>query len=116
MKDTEELTRSLATLTPSQQTAFKLMSDTNNQHLFVTGPGGTGKSYLIHTTVGHLTLKLGKFVHVLATSGSAAYLLGGQTVHRFFCLGPDLKTYLQFGTVDCCMVANLMSSSLMSVV
>ena len=83
------------------------MSDTNNQQLLlVTGPGGTGKSYLIHTTVRHLTLKLGKFVHVLATSGSAAYLLGGQIVHRFFRLGPDLKTYLQFGTVDCCMVAN----------
>ena len=82
------------------------MSDTNNQQLLlVTGPGGTGKSYLIHTTVGHLTLKLGKFVHVLATS--AAYLLGGQTVHRFFRLGPDLKTYLQFGTLDCCMVANV---------
>ena len=27
-------------------------------------------------------------------------------MHRFFRLGPDLKTYLQFGTVDCCMVAN----------
>ena len=29
---------------------------------------------------------------VLATSGSAAYLLGGQTVHRFFRLSSDVKT------------------------
>ena len=51
VKDTEELPSRLTTLTPSQQTAFKLISDTSKQQpLFVTGPGGTGKSYLIHTS------------------------------------------------------------------
>ena len=74
--------------------------------LFVTGPGGTGKSFLIHTVVGHLTLCHGKLVEVLASSGSAAYLLGGKTIHRFFRLGVNVECFLEWGTNDCCMVSN----------
>ena len=74
--------------------------------LFVTGPGGTGKSFLIHTVVGHLTLCQGKFVEVLASSGSAAHLLGGKTVHRFFRLGVNLECFLEWGTIDCSMINN----------
>ena len=69
----------------------------------MTGPGGTGKSSLIHTIVGHLTLYQGKVVEVLASSGSAAYLLGGKTVHRLFRLGVNLECLLKWGTIDCIM-------------
>ena len=58
--------------------------------LFVTGLGGTEK---VFSVVGHLTLCLGKFVEVLASSGSAAYLLGEKTVHRFFRLGVNLECF-----------------------
>ena len=44
-------------LTPSQMEAFQLMTNSSQQQLlFVTGPGSTGNSFLIHTVVSHLTL------------------------------------------------------------
>ena len=77
VKDEEELQVRIKSLTPSQMEAFQLMTNSSQQQLlFVTGPGCTGKSFLIHTVVGHLALCQGKFVDVLASSGSAAYLLG----------------------------------------
>ena len=107
VKDKEELQVHLKPLTPSQMEAFQLMTNSSQQRLLiVTGPGGTGKSFLIHTVVGYLTLYQGKFVEVLASSGSAAYLLGGKTVHRFFRLGLNLECFLEWGTVDGSMVSN----------
>ena len=92
----------------SQLHAFELMTDLCDQQrlLFLTGPGGTGKSFLIHTVVGQLTYCQGLYVEVLATSGSAAYLSGGRTIHRFFRLDIEMKSRLELGTVDCSAVAN----------
>ena len=57
VKDEEELQVSIKSLTLSQIEAFQLMTNSSQQRLlFVTGPGGIGKSFLIHTVVGHLTL------------------------------------------------------------
>ena len=107
VKDEEELQAHMKSLTPSQIEAFQLMTNSSQQRLlFVTGPGGTGKSFLIHTVVGHLALCQGKLVEVLATSGLAAYLLGGKTVHRFFRLGVNLECFLEWGTIDCSMINN----------
>ena len=107
VKDDEELQARIKSLTPSQIEAFQLMTNSSQQRLlFVTGPSGTGKSFLIHTVVGHLTLCQGKFVEVLASSGSAAYLLGGKTVQRFFRLGVNLECFLEWGTIDCSMINN----------
>ena len=109
VKDEEELQVCIESLTPSQKETFKLMTNSSQQRLlFVIGPGGTGKSFLIHTVVGHLTLCQGKFVEVLALSCSAAYLLGRKTVHRFFRLGVNLEGCLEWGTIDCSMVSNAM--------
>ena len=91
VKDEEELQVRIKSLTPSQK-AFKLMNNSSQRRLlFVTGPVGTGKSFLIHTD--HLTLCQGKFVDVLTSSGSAAYLIGGKTIHRFFRLGVNNVFY-----------------------
>ena len=107
MKDEADLQQRIKTMTPSQMDAYKVMTNSSQQRLlFVTGPGGTGKSFLIHSVVAQLTLNEGRFVEMLATSGSAAYLLGGKTIHRFFRLGVKLETYLEWGTVDCSMVSN----------
>ena len=93
MKD-EELQVHIQSLTPSQMEGIELMNNPSQQRLvFITGPGGTGKSFLVHTVVGHLTLCQGKFVEVLASSGSAAYPLGGKTVHRLFRLGVNLECF-----------------------
>ena len=56
--------------------------------------------------VGQLTYCQGLYVEVLATSGSAAYLLGGSTIHRYFRLDIEMKSRLELGTVDCIAVAN----------
>ena len=108
VKDEDELRERILSLTPSQLHAFELMTDLCDQQrlLFLTGPGGTGKSFLIHTVVGQLTYCQGLYVEVLATSGSAAYLLGGSTIHRFFRLDIEMKSRLELGTVDCSAVAN----------
>jgi hypothetical protein len=44
----------------------------------------------------------------LASSGSAAYLLGGKTVHRFFRLGVNLECFLEWETIDCSMTADVL--------
>jgi len=56
--------------------------------LFITGPGGVGKSYLIHTIVDELT-KSGRRVGVTALTGCAALLLGreAKTVHSWAGIG-----------------------------
>ena len=57
VKDEEELHIRIKSLTLSQIEAFQLMTNSSQQRLLlVTGPGGTGKSFLIHSVVGHLTL------------------------------------------------------------
>ena len=108
VKDEDELRERILSLTPSQLHAFELMTDLCDQQrlLFLTGPGGTEKSFLIHTVVGQLTYCQGLYVEVLATSGSVAYLLGGSTIHRFFRLDIEKKSRLELGTVDCSAVAN----------
>ena len=55
--------------------------------VFVTGPGGVGKSYLINSL--HTLLKR-KLVHITALTGSAAVLIGGTTLHSWSGLSPDV--------------------------
>lgn len=56
--------------------------------LFITGPGGVGKSYLIQTIVQELT-KFGDRVAVTALTGCAALLLGkeAKTIHSWAGIG-----------------------------
>ena len=69
-------------LTPSQQTAYEILTGPSN--VFLTGVAGTGKSYLLRYFMRGLDLK--KFP-VLASTGAAAVLIGGRTFHSFFGLG-----------------------------
>ncbi len=51
--------------------------------LFISGGGGVGKSFLLQTLV--LFFESGaNIVEVLATSGNAAKLVNGETIHSFF--------------------------------
>ena len=76
-------------LYPNQQLAVDLALKKKN--IFITGKAGTGKSYVINKIVEELTNK-GKNVVKLATTGSAAVLIEGQTLHSFFTLKPDLSS------------------------
>ena len=54
----------------------------------VMGQGGTGKSRLINTLVSVIRTMFEKndSVHVAAPTGAAAFSVGGQTLHRLFCV------------------------------
>lgn len=73
-------------LNEEQQQAFDLVESGRN--IFLTGPGGTGKSYLIQEIVKRLTAD-GKRVAVTALTGCAALLLGhgAKTIHSWAGIG-----------------------------
>ena len=70
------------TLSIDQQYAFSRFQSGNN--LFITGPGGTGKTRLIKHLVEHMR-ETGKKYQVCALTGCAAILLncGAKTIHSW---------------------------------
>lgn len=69
-------------LTPEANAALKLFEDTQ-QHVFLTGRAGTGKSTLLQ----HFRHTTRKRLAVLAPTGVAAVNVQGQTIHSFFGFG-----------------------------
>jgi len=69
-------------LSPDQEYAFQKFKERKN--LFITGPGGTGKSVLIRHLYQHAT-DMGKHVNVCALTGCAAVLLNcnAKTIHSW---------------------------------
>ena len=63
-------------LTPEQLAIFAAIED-GDEHLFITGRAGTGKSTLLR----HLTEHSKKQIIVCAPTGVAALNVGGQTIH-----------------------------------
>lgn len=62
-----------------QQLAFELIANTNSS-FFLTGRAGTGKTTFLHT----IQDSVNKRFVVLAPTGAAAILAGGETIHSFF--------------------------------
>src|ERR1035437_2464115 len=56
------------------------------EHIFITGRAGTGKSTLLRHFIGHTKRR----AVVLAPTGLAAVNVGGQTIHSFFKFPPHL--------------------------
>ena len=63
-----------------------LQEHLENHHLFLTGGGGVGKSYLTSALI-QAYRNQGKTVVVLGSTGISAVHVGGQTLHSFFVLG-----------------------------
>ena len=61
----------------------------NSKNVFLTGPGGSGKSYIIHKLRDQLLNELseGFNFYVTSTTGVSSYLIKGQTIHRFSGVG-----------------------------
>ncbi|MFV0482465.1 MAG: ATP-dependent RecD-like DNA helicase [Campylobacteraceae bacterium] len=57
-----------------------------NNHLFLTGGGGVGKSYLTSKIIEDYK-KENKQVIILGSTGISAVNIGGQTIHSFFAFG-----------------------------
>jgi len=72
-------------LSGEQEALFKVMEGTN-QHLFITGRAGAGKSVLLR----HFRENTHKKVVVTAPTGIAALNVRGQTIHSLFKLPPQL--------------------------
>lgn len=66
-------------LSPEQEELFRLIEDTQ-EHVFVTGRAGTGKSTLLQ----HLAWNTDKQIAVCAPTGVAALNVEGQTIHSLF--------------------------------
>lgn len=71
-------------LNPEQETLKDLIENTN-QHIFITGKAGTGKSTLLQELKNSSSKKL----VILAPTGVAALNIGGQTIHSFFKIKPS---------------------------
>ena len=68
-------------LTPEQQRAWRLVE--KGKSVFVTGPGGTGKSEWIKYIVERLSDDHIDSLAVTAATGTAARRIGGRTLHSF---------------------------------
>ena len=84
-------------MTNDQKKVFDFVSERLDGQVlaFVSGPRGTGKSFLLHSLMMKMELSA-LIVEVLATSGNAAVLVGGQTIHSFFKIGIDLNCNLSY--------------------
>lgn len=67
-----------------QKTAYNVFKE--RRSIFLTGLAGTGKSYTLKHIVSHCKLKGLKY-GITATTGSAAFLIGGTTIHSFLGIG-----------------------------
>lgn len=70
-------------LSPDQRRALEMVLD--GKHVLITGPGGTGKTYLIRRIIKRLLYK-GKLPAVVALTGAAAALMtdiGARTLHSW---------------------------------
>lgn len=70
-------------LSEEQEKVYQQIESTN-EHLFITGKAGTGKSYLLKYLKTHSSKKL----VVVAPTGVAAINIGGQTIHSLFKFPP----------------------------
>lgn len=76
-------------LNTEQQLAFDEFI--NHKNIFITGPGGTGKSVIIKEIIKHCKTNNINF-GVTATTGSAAILIGGKTIYSFLGIGTGDKS------------------------
>jgi ATP-dependent DNA helicase PIF1 len=79
-----------ATLTASQERAMASFVNTR-RNMFIFGDGGTGKSYLHSKMRAHEDEK-GRVHVTVAATGSAAHLIGGQTIASLFLKAPGITS------------------------
>ena len=97
ISEINNLDKKLQTLSSDQSEVIDFIkTNLDNQMLiFLSGEGGCGKTYLIDIINNMLTMNSFN-VRKLATTGNAATLIDGQTVHGFFSINYLLKCTLQY--------------------
>ncbi len=71
-------------ITAAFEKAMRFMEE-GQDHVFITGKAGTGKSTLLR----HFRAHTKKNIVILAPTGVAAVNIGGQTIHSFFKFTPS---------------------------
>ena len=80
-------------LSNEQQRVLELCAEYNT---FITGAAGTGKTYLLQVIIKYFQEKFGQSsVGVTASTGKAAFPLGGFTFHSFFGIGCGAQSAYQ---------------------
>ena len=79
----------------TQKQAFKILN--TGRSVFLTGPAGSGKTFLLKKFIAHLKKK-GKRTAVTATTGLAATHLRGRTIHSWAGIG--IQRELSDGLLD----------------
>jgi len=64
----------------------------SRKNIFITGPAGVGKSYII-SEIEKLSCSANRNIQVTATTGSAAALIGGKTIHSWGGIGMGDKPF-----------------------
>lgn len=72
-------------LTEGQKTFARRFFETDNNH-FLTGSAGVGKSFIINT-LSHFLISRGVAMGKTASTGVAAFNIGGQTLHSWMGIG-----------------------------
>lgn len=74
-------------LTLEQEKAFNAI--VQGKSIFLTGPGGTGKSFLLRYLYHHIPERTGKYIDITALTGCAALLIGrfAKTIHSWAGIG-----------------------------
>ena len=70
----------------NEKQRFAIEQTINGENILITGPAGTGKSYTIKFIIELLHTNK-KNIGLTATTGTAAFIIGGQTIHSFMGLG-----------------------------
>lgn len=84
----QDLEKLISNMNSDQQRVFNFVKSKLNSHdttpmrHFVSGVGGTGKSYLIKTVKAFIENEIKKDVAVTAPTGISAFNIQGMTVHR----------------------------------
>ena len=70
----------------NEKQRFAIEQTINGENVLITGPAGTGKSYTIKFII-EILHNNKKNIGLTATTGTAAFIIGGQTIHSFMGLG-----------------------------